>query len=127
MVYRYAIYYYILISRYLQIPRCIPAFSLTILLGHVFCRPCLDSLVSSSPNCPNCRASFGRKSIRRVVCTLQDSPTLDAGTLSEAETMMWQEIESAVESVDEHEQRKSLVRDNSKLAVREAGFSKVLV
>ncbi|KAF8601658.1 hypothetical protein BDV93DRAFT_524607 [Ceratobasidium sp. AG-I] len=92
--------------------------------GHVFCRPCLDSLVASAPNCPNCRTSFGRKSIRKVVCATQDSPALDASTLSETETIMWQEIESAVESMDENEHRKSLVRDNSKLAAQEAGFSK---
>lgn len=95
--------------------------------GHVFCRPCLDSLVDSSPNCPNCRASIGRKSIRKVVCTQQDAPTLDASTLPEAEMIMWQTIESAVESVDGYEQRKLLVRDNTKLAVRDAGFSKVRI
>lgn len=78
----------------------------------------------SSPNCPNCRVSFGRKSIRKVVCTAQDPPALDASTLSETETIMWQVIESAVESVDEYEQRRSLVRDNSKETVQEAGFSK---
>ncbi|KAF8601661.1 hypothetical protein BDV93DRAFT_230849 [Ceratobasidium sp. AG-I] len=92
--------------------------------GHVFCHPCLDSLVTSSPNCPNCRALFGRKSIRKVVCTFQDPPTLDASTLSEAEMMMWQEIESAVESEDAHEQRRSLIRDNSTIVVQQAGFSK---
>ncbi|KAF8601652.1 hypothetical protein BDV93DRAFT_585099 [Ceratobasidium sp. AG-I] len=100
---------------------------LIVVPGHVFCRPCLESLVTSAPSCPNCRALFGRKSIRKVVCTLQDPPTLDASTLSEAEMMMWQTIESAVESLDEHEQRRSLIRDNSKEAVRETGFSRNLL
>ncbi|KAF8601657.1 hypothetical protein BDV93DRAFT_230815 [Ceratobasidium sp. AG-I] len=99
----------------------------SITCGHVFCRPCLDSLVASAPNCPNCRASFGRKSIRKVVCALQDPPTIDAGTLSETEMMMWQEIEGAVEFEDAHEQRRSLVRDNSKENVLEAGFSENLL
>ena len=39
--------------------------------------------------------------------------------------MIWQEIESAAESEDAREQRRSLVRDNSKSAMRQAGFSKV--
>ncbi|KAF8601662.1 hypothetical protein BDV93DRAFT_545739 [Ceratobasidium sp. AG-I] len=95
--------------------------------GHVFCRPCLDSLVTSTPNCPNCRASFVRDSIRKVVCAHQDPPTLDASTSSEAEMMMWQEIASAAEAVDDYERRKSLVRDNPTIAVQEAGFSKNMV
>ena len=59
------------------------------------------------------------------MCALQDPPALDESTLSEAEMMMWQEIESVVESMDEYEQRRSLVRDHSKEALQEAGFSKV--
>ena len=106
---------------------CLALVILIALLGHVFCRPCLDSLVASTPNCPNCRASFGYKSIRKVVCALQDAPTLDASMLLETEMILWQAIKSAAESVDEHDQRRSLVRDYSKESVREAGFSKVCI
>lgn len=39
--------------------------------------------------------------------------------------MLWQAISAAVESLEEQEHRRSLVRGNSRLVVREAGFSEV--
>lgn len=38
---------------------------------------------------------------------------------------MWQAIQSAVESADDHEQRKALVRHGTTGAMREAGVSGV--
>ena len=93
----------------------------------MFCRPCLDSLVTSSPKCPICRCLFGRRSIRKVVCTLQDSLSQDATALSDTEMMIWQAIENSIESVDNNEQRKALVRDNPKETAQEVGYSKVTV
>ncbi|KAG8730973.1 hypothetical protein FRC10_002150 [Ceratobasidium sp. 414] len=92
--------------------------------SHIFCRPCLDSLISS-PSCPNCRTSYTAESIRKVVCTLQDQSesSTSAPTETESETLMWQAIKSAVETPDEYEQRKSLVTHNSSESVREAGMS----
>ncbi|KAG8721194.1 hypothetical protein FRC09_008289 [Ceratobasidium sp. 395] len=96
--------------------------------GHVFCRPCLESL-TSSPNCPNCRTTFTADSIRKVVCAQQDQneTTAPARAESEGETLMWQAIQSAVETSNEYEQRKSLVRNNSAESVREAGMSANLI
>ncbi|QRW12438.1 Zinc finger, C3HC4 type (RING finger) protein [Ceratobasidium sp. AG-Ba] len=42
---------------------------------------------------------------------------------SEEETLMWQAIQSAVETSKEYEQRKTLVRHNSPESVRQAGMS----
>lgn len=95
--------------------------------GHVFCRPCLDSLVSSSPKCPHCRTPFARKMIRKVMCALQDSSTLSGDAISEAETIMWEAISTSIKSTDEHEQRKLLARNNSKQSLQEASFSGVSV
>ncbi|KAG8723287.1 hypothetical protein FRC09_003941 [Ceratobasidium sp. 395] len=98
-------------------------------LGHVFCRPCLESL-TSSPNCPNCRTTFTAESIRKVVCTQQDQNETSAAPAraeSEGETLMWQAIQSAVETSNEYEQRKSLVRNNSAESVREAAMSANLI
>ena len=61
------------------------------------------------------------------MCAQQDSPTLDASTLYEAEVIMWQAIEGVVTSADGPEKRRSLVRDNSRQVVRDAGFSGVRV
>ncbi|KAG8737746.1 hypothetical protein FRC10_007881 [Ceratobasidium sp. 414] len=92
--------------------------------GHVFCRPCLDTLVST-PKCPNCRALYTARSIRKVVCSQQDQdePSTSAPTESEAETLIWQAIQSSMEAPDQLEQRKSLVTYNSPESVREAGMS----
>ncbi|KAG8697766.1 hypothetical protein FRC08_006336 [Ceratobasidium sp. 394] len=96
--------------------------------GHVFCRPCLESL-ASTPSCPNCRTSYTPDSIRKVVCTHQDQneSSTSGPTESEAETLMWQAIKSAVETPNEYEQRKSLVTHNSSDSVREAGMSANLI
>ena len=59
------------------------------------------------------------------MCADQGPPTLDTMTLPETEMILWHAIESAVESADAPEQRKLLVQDYSKEAVRQAGFSKV--
>ncbi|KAF8601660.1 hypothetical protein BDV93DRAFT_509913 [Ceratobasidium sp. AG-I] len=85
--------------------------------------PCLNSLVGSSPRCPHCRASLGTHSIRKVVCPQQNSSALEASTQSNAERIMWQAIKGAVESTSGYEQRRSLVRDYTRLAVRGPEFS----
>ncbi|KAG9085005.1 hypothetical protein FS749_004762 [Ceratobasidium sp. UAMH 11750] len=90
--------------------------------GHVFCRPCLDTL-RSTQNCPNCRAVYTTRSVRQVVCPQQDEPSTSAPTESEAETLIWQAIQSSVEAPDQYEQRKSLVIHNPPESVREAGMS----
>ena len=59
------------------------------------------------------------------MCADQGPPTLDTSTIPGTEMILWHAIESAVESADAPEQRKLLVRDYSKEAVRQAGFSKV--
>ncbi|KAF8601664.1 hypothetical protein BDV93DRAFT_545741 [Ceratobasidium sp. AG-I] len=97
-------------------PHCIPC-------GHAFCLPCLDSLSASSSSCPYCRAAFDRNSIRKVVCTYQDPPAPSSTALSQAEETIWQSISSTVESSNDHERRRLIVQDNSRLAAREAGFS----
>lgn len=101
------------------------ASNLTILLGHIFCRPCLDSLLRTSQTCPNCRAPSDRSMIRKLVCTYQDPPTPNAPAPSEAERMVWQSISSTIEPANDHNQRRLLVRDNSKQFVQGAGFSEV--
>ncbi|KAG8737740.1 hypothetical protein FRC10_007875 [Ceratobasidium sp. 414] len=63
--------------------------------------------------------SIPTQSIRKVVCTQQESPPVE----SEEETLLWQAIKSAVETPNEDEQRKSLVKHNSLESVREAGMS----
>ncbi|KAF8601672.1 hypothetical protein BDV93DRAFT_230966 [Ceratobasidium sp. AG-I] len=95
----------------------------TISCGHVFCRPCLDSLVSSSSTCPHCRMAFGRKTIRKVICTLQDPAGLSRSATSEAETTMWEALSGSIESLDEYEQRRLLVQNNSRSSLQEADFS----
>ncbi|KAG8737743.1 hypothetical protein FRC10_007878 [Ceratobasidium sp. 414] len=92
----------------------------TALPGHVFCRPCLNSLASTS-RCPNCRTSYAAQSIRKVVCAQQESTPAE----SEEEMLMWQAIKSAAEASNEYEQRKSLVTHNSLETVRGAGMSPV--
>lgn len=94
------------------------------LLGHVFCRPCLRSLGSTSSTCPHCRVPFSQSRVRKVICTLQD-PVPSTSAPSEAERIMWQAISSAIESAEEHEQRGLLIRSNSRQAMRESGFSEV--
>ncbi|KAF8601665.1 hypothetical protein BDV93DRAFT_545742 [Ceratobasidium sp. AG-I] len=91
--------------------------------GHIFCRSCLDSLVSPSPRCPYCRTPFSRAKIHKVICPIQDPPTPSAKAISEEETIMWQAISSSVDSSSEHESRKLIVQNNSNLAMEEAGFS----
>ncbi|CAE6443162.1 hypothetical protein ACGC1H_004996 [Rhizoctonia solani] len=95
--------------------------------GHVFCQPCLDSLVSTSPQCPNCRVSYASASIRKVICNLQDQDSSgpeSAAQKSEAETLMWQAIESAVESPQDLKQCKSIVQNNPEDALLAAGMNK---
>ncbi|CAE6468480.1 unnamed protein product [Rhizoctonia solani] len=93
--------------------------------GHVFCQPCLESLVSTSPQCPNCRVSYASASIRKVICTLQDEqPTGSAAQDSEAEGLMWQAIQSAIESPEDLKQRKSVVHNNPHDALLASGMSK---
>ncbi|KAG9091336.1 hypothetical protein FS749_016622 [Ceratobasidium sp. UAMH 11750] len=89
---------------------------------HVFCRPCLDTL-RSTQNCPNCRAVYTTRSVRKVVCPQQDEPSTSAPTESEAEALIWQAIQNSVEAPDQYEQRKSLVIHNPPESVREAGMS----
>ncbi|KAG8686803.1 hypothetical protein FRC08_012316 [Ceratobasidium sp. 394] len=91
--------------------------------GHVFCHPCLNSLVDA-PKCPNCRRSFAAGSIRRVVCAQQES---GMSAECEEETVMWQAIKNAVEAPNEYEQRKSLVKHNPLATVRQAGMSAKLL
>ncbi|KAG8737739.1 hypothetical protein FRC10_007874, partial [Ceratobasidium sp. 414] len=69
--------------------------------------------------CPNCRTFYSAQTIRKVVCTQQESPPVE----SEEETLLWQAIKSTVETPNEDEQRKSLVKHNSLESVREAGMS----
>ncbi|KAG9118632.1 hypothetical protein FRC07_006753 [Ceratobasidium sp. 392] len=89
--------------------------------GHVFCRPCLDSLIST-PNCPNCRTGYTSEAIRKVVCAQQEQNESRTSE-SEGETLMWQAIQSSVETPEDHEQRKTLVKHNSPQSVRETGMS----
>ncbi|KAG8678337.1 hypothetical protein FRC08_017859 [Ceratobasidium sp. 394] len=97
---------------------------LTYSTGRVFCRPCLDTL-RSTQNCPNCRAVYTTRSVRKVVCPQQDEPSTSAPTESEAEALIWQAIQNSVEAPDQYEQRKSLVIHNPPESVREAGMSGV--
>ncbi|KAH7329752.1 hypothetical protein B0J17DRAFT_679547 [Rhizoctonia solani] len=90
--------------------------------GHVFCQPCLESLISTSPHCPNCRVSYASASIRKVICTLQEQES--SGQESEAEGLMWQAIQSAIESPEDLKQRKSVVHNNPHDALLAAGMSK---
>ncbi|CAE7083898.1 unnamed protein product [Rhizoctonia solani] len=95
--------------------------------GHVFCQPCLESLASTSPQCPNCRASYEPASIRKVICNLQDQTSSGTGSAaqeSEAETLMWQAIQSATESPQDLEQRKSIIQNNAEDALLAAGMNK---
>ncbi|KAG8688782.1 hypothetical protein FRC11_004776, partial [Ceratobasidium sp. 423] len=100
---------------------------LTPLIGHVFCQPCLESLVSSSPQCPNCRVSYSSASIRKVICTLQEQESggqANAAQEPEAETLMWQAIQSAIETPQDLKQRKSVVQNNPEDAMLAAGMPK---
>ncbi|CAE6531074.1 unnamed protein product [Rhizoctonia solani] len=96
-------------------------------IGHVFCQPCLESLVSTSPQCPNCRVSYASASVRKVICNLQDQDSSSPGSAaqeSEAETLMWQAIQSAIESPQDLKQRKSIVQNNPEDALLAAGLNK---
>ncbi|KAJ1300012.1 hypothetical protein OPQ81_011846 [Rhizoctonia solani] len=98
--------------------------------GHVFCQPCLESLVSTSPQCPNCRVSYESNSIRKVICTLQEQGSSNHTSTaedSEAETLMWQAIQSAIESPQDLKQRKSVVQNNPQDALLAAGMPKNVV
>ncbi|CAE6437339.1 unnamed protein product [Rhizoctonia solani] len=94
--------------------------------GHVFCQSCLESLVSTSPQCPNCRVSYASASIRKVICNLQDqdSTRQSAAQESEAEALMWQAIQSALESPQDLTQRKSIVQNNPDDALLATGMNK---
>lgn len=93
--------------------------------GHVFCNPCLESLldVLSTAGCPNCRTPYTSDSIRKLICPLQDpAPNVHSDEL-EAETLMWGAIHSAAESPRDHEQRKSLIEHNPPESMMAAGMS----
>ena len=102
-----------------------PASNLTVLLGHIFCRPCLDSLPISSPRCPHCRAHFVRTSIRKIICESRVRQTSSSNMPSEAEKIMWQTISHTMDSENDQERRRQIVQNNSRSATRELGFSGV--
>lgn len=92
-------------------------------LGHVFCRPCLNSLMSSSSTCPNCRAAIGRKAIRKIVCAFQDPPAPGPSPPSEAETIMWGAISNALSSTNMVEELSFIV--DGQLGLPTDSFSEV--
>ncbi|CAE6461536.1 unnamed protein product [Rhizoctonia solani] len=95
--------------------------------GHVFCQPCLESLVSTSPQCPNCRVSYASVSIRKVICTFQDRESGSQTSVAqepEAEALMWQAMQSAIESPNDSKQRKSIAQNNPESALLAAGMPK---
>ncbi|KAF8601670.1 hypothetical protein BDV93DRAFT_509922 [Ceratobasidium sp. AG-I] len=73
--------------------------------------------------CPNCRAPIDQSKIQRVLCSLYEPPALPTSAQSDAERSLWAEISSVIDSAEEHEQRKLLVQNYSRLAVCRAGFS----
>ncbi|CEL63586.1 hypothetical protein RSOLAG1IB_10874 [Rhizoctonia solani AG-1 IB] len=93
--------------------------------GHVFCQPCLDSLVSTSPQCPNCRVSYASVSIRKVICTFQEQESTNQTNVTpEAEALMWQAMQSAIESPNDLKQCKSITQNNPESDLLTAGMPK---
>lgn len=93
--------------------------------GHVFCRPCLYA-IRATPSCPNCRTTYSFNSIRKIVCENESSNESKLAT-SERECLMWQAIQSSVETPGDYEQRKTLVQHNSPQSLRQQKMSEGIV
>lgn len=61
--------------------------------GHVFCRTYLDTLSSTSRNCPICRVAFRPWDIRIVICTLR----------SKQEDELWKRLKNGFTGDSERE------------------------
>ena len=55
------------IGQNLRCPVCLSLFATPICLpcGHFFCAGCLEKTLAAKPQCPMCKASFGRRNISR--------------------------------------------------------------
>lgn len=81
--------------------------------GHVFCRPCLDTIGSDSSRCPICRTSFNTRDIRKIIGGRSEKR-------NEQEKTIWSLLKLGADSED-NEFRRTLY--NSAKLFREADTS----